>query len=589
MLPQTPEEALLEINKGIERQKSGLAPGQNDTMIFIGYLVIGTDNDAYNLLLRRDYEPNKYGIFTPPSSGAADLVLKSNYQVDGGRLNSAEANNGDLQREQTALEEELNRIIPEINKLRKNSLDIKEENALIRERLKILQEQLEDRKRSVFKLKEENENLKRENQELTNYIKNQENLIKERQALQTTIKVKQRPNISHGKSAITSKFEQSALRTFLPRAIAKPITEDYIQNNTYSAPKATIISPLLRTKPAEQYIIPTSNEKLLQTKYLPTIYHQEKIISNEPLMVQEEHPDVAYSTKPNIGDDMNFSAKQYTTSNTIYTYKNFPPSNVEKPTIYSGKIDQNIGNKSYTSNYISSMDIEYNNNNFGSDNNGIHDMPYTISGAKNVAYSSSGTRAQNMPYSSSGRRNQDLSYTSSGRKNQDPSYTSSGRRNQDVPYTSTGKRNQDPSYTSSGRRNQDVPYTSSGKRNQDLSYTRQTQKGVNNNNKDIGYTSSQINQKDVAYGSQISNNSNLGGYSSQMAKNLGDSTNEGYSSQMAIATEKYIQGDTNKKPKGSRAPNANQTNYSKMKGSRAPNANKKSGNNEPDIGYSSYK
>ena len=46
MLIQTPEEALLEINKGIERQKSGLSPGQNDTMIFIGYLVIGTDNDV---------------------------------------------------------------------------------------------------------------------------------------------------------------------------------------------------------------------------------------------------------------------------------------------------------------------------------------------------------------------------------------------------------------------------------------------------------------------------------------------------------------------------------------------------------------
>ena len=200
LITQTPEEALIEINKGIERQKSGLAPGLNDTMSFLGYLVIGTDNDVYSLPLRRDYEPNKYGIFTPPSSGAADLVLQSNYQVDGGRLNASEVNCGDLQREQTALEEELNNLIPEINKLRKISLDIKEENALIRERLKILQEQLEDRKRSVFKLKEENENLKRENQELNNYIRGQEQTIREKQALQTTVKIKARPNISHGRS-----------------------------------------------------------------------------------------------------------------------------------------------------------------------------------------------------------------------------------------------------------------------------------------------------------------------------------------------------------------------------------------------------
>ena len=586
MLPQTPEEALLEINKGIERQKSGLSPGQNDTMIFIGYLVIGTDNDVYHLPLRRDYEPNKYGIFTPPSSGAADLILKSNYQVDGGRLNAAEINNGDLQKEQTSLEEELSRLIPEINKLRKNSLDIKEENALVRERLKILQEQLEDRKRSVFKLKEENENLKRENQELTNYIKNQENLIRERQALQTTIKVKQRPNISHGKSAVTSKFEQSALRTFLPRAIAKPVTEDYIQNNTYSPPKATIISPVIRANPAENYVIPSSNEKILQTKYLPTVYHQEKIISNEPMIIQEEHPDVTYSTKPNFGDDMNFSSKQYTTSNTIYTYKNIPTNNIEKAMTYTSNVPENIGDKTYTSHYITNRDMPYTGNHFGTDIGGIQDIPYTSSGAKNVSYTSSGTRAQNLPYSSE-RRNQDIPYTSTGRRNHDPSYSSSGRKNHDSSYSSSARRNKDVPYTSQVKRNQDVPYSSSGKREKDVSYTSQIQNGINNKNK--GYTSSQINQKDVPYVSQISSNSNMGGYSSQMANNLGDSTNEGYSSQMAKTTDKYIQGNANRNPKGSRAPNISQTNYNKMKGSRAPNANKKINDNEPNIGYSSYK
>ena len=558
MLTQTPEEALLEINKNIERQKSGLSSGQNDTMIFIGYLVIGTDNDFYKLPLRRDYEPNKYGIFTPPSSGAADLVLKSNYQVDGGRLNAAEVYNGDLQREQTALEEELNTIIPEINKLRKLSLDIKEENALIKERLKILQEQLEDRKRSVFKLKEENENLKRENQELTNYIKNQENMLRERQALQTTIKVKPRPNISHGRSAITSKFEQSALRTFLPRAMAKPITEDYIQNNTYSAPKATIISPVVRTEPSGQYIIPSSNEKILQPKYLPTVYHQEKIISNQPLMVQEEHPDVTYSTKPNIGDDMNFSAKQYTSSSPIYE---LPTTNINKTITFNSKSPHQLGDKSYSSHYISNKDIGYTSRRI--DNGGIQDMPYTSSGAKNVSYTSSGTRTQDVPYTSSGIRNQDVSYTSSGIRNQDVSYTSSGRKNQDAAYTSSGKRDKD------------VPYTS------------QMTKGINN--KDMGYTSNQANQKDMPYVSQMSTNSNLGGYSSQMANNLGDSANEGYSSQMAKATEKYIQGNVNKKPKGSRAPNVSRSNYNKVKGSRAPDVNKKNDDNEPDIGFSNYK
>ena len=563
MLPQTPEEALEEINKGIERQRSALSQGMNDTMIFIGYVVIGTDNDSYNLPLRRDYEPNKYGIFTPPRSNAADLVLQSNYQVDGGRLNAAEAGSGDLQREQTVLEEELNRIIPEINKLRKFSLDIKEENALIKERLKILQDQLEDRKRSVFKLKEENENLKRENQELTNYIKNQENIIRERQALQIAIKVKSRPNISHGKSAITSKFEQSALRTFLPRTVAKPVTEDYIQKNVYNPPKtATIITQqVVQAEPTQQYVvIPSSNENVLEPKILPTVYRTEKVISPQPIIIQEDHPDVAYSTKPNIGDDMNFSSKQYIISNQAYI-----PTNPIKNGNYRVKTP-NLRNKDY-SGYISSK------------NAGIQDLPYTSSGTKNVTYTSSGVR--DLPYTSSGERN--IGYTSSGARNvpysnsgeSNAPYSSSGARN--VPYTSSGERN--APYSSTGRR--DVPYTSNGERDKDVPYT--SQRSISK--KDKGYTSTQINQKDMANGSQISTNSNIGGYSSQMANNLGDSANEGYSSQMAQAAEKYI-----KKPKGSRAPNINQGNYNnKVKGSRAPNISKYRDNRGPDVGYSSYK
>ena len=100
---------------------------------------------------------------------------------------------------------------------------------------------------------------------------------------------------------------------------------------------------------------------------------------------------------------------------------------------------------------------------------------------------------------------------------------------------------------------------------------------ADSSNKDKGYTSSQLNQKDGPYSSQMSNISNAGGgYSSQMANNLGDSTNAGYSSQMAQATEKYIQGTGNKRPKGSRAPNINQNN------------NKKN-DKGPEIGYSSYR
>ncbi len=74
----------------------------------------------------------------------------------------------------------------------------------------------------------------------------------------------------------------------------------------------------------------------------------------------------------------------------------------------------------------------------------------------------------------------------------------------------------------------------------------------------------------------MSTGSNNAGYSSQMAKNIGDSTNEGYSSQMGRSAGKYIQGNTSKSPKGSRAPNVS---YS----------SKTQGNTSPDGGYTSFK
>jgi hypothetical protein len=247
-------------------------------MQFLGYLVIGTDNDVYNLILRRDYEPNKYGVFTPPASGAADLVLTTNYHIDGARLGLAEKNAGDLQRDESAIEEELSVTIPEINKLKKISIDIEEENALIRERLRILQKQLEEKKFRVNRLKEENANLKRDNLNLNNYIKSQENLIRDKQAYQTTVKVRQRPNVYPQGSAITSKFEQSALKTFLPRTGAKPPTQEYNQDNNYTAPASTLIT-------ADPNLFSTAN--IVQTEYITPTYQQPQIITEAPQIITQ--------------------------------------------------------------------------------------------------------------------------------------------------------------------------------------------------------------------------------------------------------------------------------------------------------------
>ena len=357
-LSRSPEEALLEINKSIERQKCSLKPGMNDTMHFLGYLVIGTDNDVYNLILRRDFEPNKYGIFTPPSTGAADLVLTTNYNVDGRRLIMAEQNSGNLQREQTYIEEELNRIIPEINKFRRITMDIEEENALIRERIKILQKQLEQKKYNIYKLKQENENLKRDNLNLNNYITNVENAIRNKQAIQTTINIPEKPNIIPGKSAVTSKFEQSALRTFLPRTGAKPTTEDYSHNMNYTLIEPSPNINYIVTEPVQTHYINNANiiEDKIETQYLPPIYQQTQVIDPQPQQI-------ILQTQPiyNISPQTQLRNSNYSMSSNNSYNKSYYPAYLSSASSFDYKNRINDPNyyKSIAKNYNANKNVSY--------------------------------------------------------------------------------------------------------------------------------------------------------------------------------------------------------------------------------------
>ena len=514
-LTQTPDEALNEINKGIERQKSALKPGQNDTMVFLGYLVIGTDNDVYKLVLRRDYNPNKYGIFTPPYTGAADLILSTNYHVDGARLILAESKAGELQREESFLEDELNSTIPEINKIKKMCMDIEEENALIKERIRLLQKQLEEKKNNVLRLKEENSNFKRENQNLNNYIKTQENSIREKQIYQTKVRIKQRPNISPGSSAVTSKFEQSALRTFFPRTGAKPITEDYIKNNNYIAPVSTTLITNESYQPSQLYNIPTSYENQLESQYIQPIYQQPQIITPQPITFKVERPIINYTkNSPNILRTSNRSNISGYSNPTYRAYLTTSPKEI----IYKNKV--------YDPNYNRRFDKK--------DNKGS-DLPYSSSNTninkiKINSYSSQMANNQN--------KNKNLAYSYS---------TPNINKNMDTAYNSQlARRNI----------NKDIPY-SSGISNQ-------------NPNKDVAYSSQMANRTKIdGYSSKMGKmlNSSNNGYSSQMAKTNGNVSQE-YKKPIGSRLPKTNYGNYSGKLYGDK--NQKYSNNSKINGSKKP-------------------
>lgn len=378
-LTQSPQEALIEINKGIERQKTALKEGANNTMNFIGYLIIGTDNDIYNLVLRRDLDPNRYGIFNPqPSTGASDLLLTTNYRVDGERIKLAEKNEGDLQREQTLIEEQLSKSIPEVNRLKKISIDIEEENALIRERIKILQRQLEQRKLNVLRLKQENANLKNDNHNLNVYIKNQENIIREKQAMQENVKIQTRPNISPGPSAVASRFDQPALRTFLPRAGVKPTTEEYNQylNYTFTAPNPIISTPTpyVQTEyvqyPQTQYITAPTTYNIPPPQTVQTIYPEPQIIMTPP---QNLEPSFKVSPQKQLRNS-NYSV----TTNVSYTN---PTYRAYLNSGYSGSREVVFKNRVNDPNRSFKKDLQTphkdNINNINALNNSNRDIAYT--------------------------------------------------------------------------------------------------------------------------------------------------------------------------------------------------------------------
>ena len=169
-------------------------------------------------------------------------------------------------------------------------MDIHEENALIKERIRILQKKLEEKKYNVFRLKEENANLKRENQNLINSITEQENDIRNKQAIQTQIQIKQRPNINQQSSAVVSKFEQPALRTFFPRTGAKPNIEGYNSNQDYNYINQIYRPPITTEITTYPYTTQDTYENIsyetpIQTQTLPTIYQvpqPQPVIYNVP-------------------------------------------------------------------------------------------------------------------------------------------------------------------------------------------------------------------------------------------------------------------------------------------------------------------
>ena len=230
-------EAQNELIKAIEKQKVGVENKKNLVNI-VFYLIIGTDNISLKLpLAKRDkaYKRIKFPEEQEPFTGKIQLKNRGNYPQDEKRINNLEKYDQDLQQSQYSLINDMQNLIDVTENLIKETSYLYEENSKLNTRLKKIQKENYDRNLEVESLKEEEQILNDENIKLRNYNTDLEILLKQKKdSLQKNlIESKQNKlksgekDLGNGPKAISSRYETTQVKTFIPRITAKPKVEAY--------------------------------------------------------------------------------------------------------------------------------------------------------------------------------------------------------------------------------------------------------------------------------------------------------------------------------------------------------------------------
>ena len=230
-------EAQNELIKAIEKQQVGIEHNPNLIKI-IFYITIGTDNINFKLpLTKKDAIFKK--IKTPeeqvPFTGMIQLKNKGNYPQDEERIIELEKKNAQLIGSQRDLISDVKNLLDVTQKLINESNLLYEENAKLNARLQKIQKENFERNLEVEVLKDEEQSLNDENIKLKNYNADLERLLQQKREnlAREYMQSKQRPtyinevDYGNGPKAISSRYDDAQVKTFIPRVTAKPIVEAY--------------------------------------------------------------------------------------------------------------------------------------------------------------------------------------------------------------------------------------------------------------------------------------------------------------------------------------------------------------------------
>ena len=231
------KEAQNELIKAIEKQQVGIEHNLNLTKI-IFYISIGTDNINFKLpLMKKDniYKKIKTAEEQEPFNGTIRIKNRGNYPEDEQRINILEQNNDKLKVSQNNLIMDIQKLMNITEKLKRESNLLYEENAKLHARLQKIQKENNERNLEVEVLKDEEQALNDENIKLKNYNLDLEKLFyQKKEALKRGYKESLQNRVNYGEvdhgngpRAISSRYDETNIKTYIPRASAKPIVGAY--------------------------------------------------------------------------------------------------------------------------------------------------------------------------------------------------------------------------------------------------------------------------------------------------------------------------------------------------------------------------
>ena len=232
-------EAQNELIKAIEKQKVGVELDTNILKI-IFYMAIGTDKivvkiplDKKDKIFKKIKNPEEQEPFT----GTIQLKNRGNFPEDERRIVVLEKNNENLKVSQKSLIADMQNLLDISEKLLKETNILYEENAKLNIRVQKIQKETYERNLEINALKEEGQLLNEENIQLKNYNSDLErNLEQKRELLKRSfeenkerrkLKKDDELDLGNGPKAISSRYDEAQIKTYIPRPSAKPISDAY--------------------------------------------------------------------------------------------------------------------------------------------------------------------------------------------------------------------------------------------------------------------------------------------------------------------------------------------------------------------------